>query len=253
MLGSWRTGTAASLLAEFQLELTSFDGPFDLLINLIDKQGFDVTTVSLMAVTSQYISYVETLQQRSVYADTTAEFLGITSQLLLLKSQALLPSQSHDDDEDLNQALRLADRLRVYSAYRKLASTLDELQQSNMPLFPRVSVATDIAPEIPRNWEDVSELVIALDAMFGNHDTNAISMTVPVARFSLHERIASLRETLHEARESTFESLTSECTTRLDILCTFLAILYLVGQRTVSVNQQRAFGQITISMATEQA
>jgi len=253
VLGSWRTGTAASPLAEFNLELTSFDGPFDLLINLIDKQGFDITTVSLVAVTSQYISYVETLQRRSVYAEATAEFLGIASQLLLLKSQALLPSQSHDEDEDLNQALWLADRLRVYSAYRKLASALDELQDSNMPLFPRAAVATDITPEIPSNWEDVGKLVIALDAMFGTPDTNAISTTVPVARFSLNERIDSLRETLHEVRESTFESLTSECTTRLEILCTFLAVLYLVAQRTVSVNQQRTFGQITISMATEQA
>jgi segregation and condensation protein A len=251
MLGSWRTGTAASPLAEFNLELASYDGPFDLLVHLIENQGFDITTVSLLAVTSQYVSYVENLQRRSAYAEATSEFLGVASQLLLLKSQALLPSQA-DEDEDLSQAIGLADRLRVYSAYRKLAAELDEIQESEMPSFPRVAMPAGIAPDIPSNWQDVSELVFALDAMAEPPQDNGISITLPVTRFSLKQRIDSVRETVTRVGEVTFEAVASECESKIEVVYTFLAILYLVAQRGVTVRQRKAFGEITISIAVGQ-
>ncbi len=251
MLGTWRTGTAASPLAEFNLELTSFDGPFDLLVHLIENQGFDITTLSLLAVTSQYVSYVETLQRKSAFAEATAEFLAVASQLLLLKSQAFLPSQTNDD-EDISEAQSLADRLRVYSAYRKLAGELDEIQLSEMPLFPRLAVPTGIAPEIPKNWQDVSDLVFAIEAMLEQPEENGISVTLPFSRFSLKQRIDSVRDTIARVREVTFDVVASECGTRMEVVYTFLAIMYLVAQRGVSVRQSKAFGQITISIAEHQ-
>ena len=249
MLGSWRTGTPASPLAEFNLELTSFDGPFDLLVHLIENQGFDITTVSLQAVTSQYLSYVEDLQRRSAYAEATSEFLAVASQLLFLKSQAFLPSQT--EDEDTAQAMGLADRLRVYSAYRKLAAELDEIQQCEMPSFPRVAPPPELGPDIPDNRQDVSELVFALDSMRGRPRENGITVTVPSLRFDLERRVKSLRETLMRVHQVTFDALTSECGSRSEVLHTFLAVLHLVAQRSVNVRQRKAFGPITISIVED--
>ena len=249
MLGSWRTGTAASPLAEFNLELASFDGPFDLLVHLIEKQGFDITTVSLQAVTSQYLSYVEDLQRRSAYAEATSEFLVVASQLLFLKSQAFLPSQT--DDEDAGQAMGLADRLRVYSAYRKLAAELDEIQQCEMPSFPRIAPPPELAPDIPENWQDVCELVFALDSMRERRRENGITVAVPLLRLNLEQRVESIRETLARVREVTFDALISECGSRSEVVNTFLAVLHLVAQRGVSVRQRKAFGPITITMVED--
>ncbi len=80
MLTDWRTGTRASALADFHLSLSEFDGPFDLLLHLVEKQGFDITTLSLVGVTAQYLSYVEELGE--AYTEATSEFLAIGSQLL---------------------------------------------------------------------------------------------------------------------------------------------------------------------------
>lgn len=245
MLGSWRTGTAASPLAEFNLELVSFDGPFDLLVHLIENQGFDITTVSLQAVTSQYLSYVEHLQRRSAYAEATSEFLIVASQLLFLKSQAFLPSQT--DDEDAGRTMGLAERLRVYSAYRKLAAELDEIQEREMPSFPRIAPPTELAPDIPTNWQDVSELVFALDSMRERSRENGITVTVPALRFNLKQRVESIRAALARVREVTFDALISECGSRSEVVHTFLAVLHLVAQRSVNVRQRKAFGQITVS------
>ncbi len=245
MLGSWRTGTTASPLARFNLELASFDGPFDLLVHLIANQGFDITTVSLQAVTSQYLSYVEDLQRRSVYAEATSEFLVVASQLLFLKSQAFLPSQI--DDEDADQAMGIADRLRVYSAYRRLAAELDEIQQSEMPSFPRIAPQPQLAPETPDNWQDISELVFALDSMLRRPDENGITVTVPSLRLNLEQRVESIRATLTRVQEVTFDVLISECGSRSEVVNTFVAVLHLVAQRSVNVRQRKAFGPITIS------
>ncbi|MCY3800584.1 MAG: ScpA family protein [Chloroflexi bacterium] len=245
MLGSWRTGTPASPLAKFNLELDSFDGPFDLLVHLIENQGFDITTVSLQAVTSQYLSYVEDLQRQSAYAEATSEFLAVASQLLFLKSQAFLPSQT--DDEDAGGAMELADRLRVYSAYRKLAAELDELQLCDRPSFPRMAPPPEFAPEVPDNWEDVSELVFALDSMRERRRENEATVAVPLVRFDLQQHVQSIRETLTRLREVTFDALTAECGSRSDVVHTFLAVLHLVARRSVTVRQRKAFGPITIS------
>ena len=246
MLGSWRTGTPASPLAKFNLELDSFDGPFDLLVHLIENQGFDITTVSLQAVTSQYLSYVEDLQRQSAYAEATAEFLAVASQLLYLKSQAFLPSQT--DDEDTGGAMELADRLRVYSAYRKLAAELDEIQLYDRPSFSRMA-PTEFAPEIPDNWQDVSELVFALDSIRERRNENEARVAVPLLRSNLEERVQSIRRTMMRVGEITFDALTAECSSRSDVVHTFLAVLHLVAQRGVTVRQRKAFGPITISTA----
>lgn len=245
MLGSWRTGTPASPLAKFNLELDSFDGPFDLLVHLIENQGFDITTVSLQAVTSQYLSYVEDLQRRSAYAEATSEFLAVASQLLFLKSQAFLPSQT--DEEDAGGAMELADRLRVYSAYRKLAAELDEIQLCDRPSFPRMAPPPELAPEIPDNWQDVSELVFALDSIRERRNENEARVAVPLLRLNLEERVQSIKRTMMRVGEITFDALIAEGGSRSDVVHTFLAVLHLVARRSVTVGQRKAFGPITIS------
>ena len=143
-------------------------------------------------------------------------------------------------------------RLRVYSAYRKLAGELDEIQESERPSFPRLALPAGIAPDIPNNWQDVSELVFALDAMFERPQENGISVILPLLRFSLKQRIDSVRETVTRVREVTFDVMASECGSKLEVVFTFLAVLHLVAQRGVSVRQSKAFGQITISIAEGQ-
>ncbi len=247
MLGSWRTGTNASPLAEFHLALESFDGPFELLVNLIENQGFDITTISLVRVTSQYLAYVQQLQQRSVFAEATAEFLAVASQLLLLKSQAYLPGIA--DDEEVDDAEDLADRLRVYSAYRKLATELDEIQANAMPSFFRTVFLVDIAPEIPDNALAISELILAINTMVDRPETNGLLVTIPTSQISLQQRIQTVSEALARERELTFDSMASECRSRLEVIYTFLAVLYLVARRDAVVRQQRSFGPITIRVS----
>lgn len=250
MLSTWRTGTPASPLAEFHLSLRSFDGPFDLLVHLIEKQGFDITAVSLVAVTAQYLDYVRVLESPS-YTEATAEFLAVASQLLLLKSRALLPAQAREAEE-FDDAGRLADRLRVYSAYRRLALELDRLQTLDTPSFVRLAAPGPLM-EIQSNGGDLAELMAALERMLIEPDEAGLDVGLPKSRFGLRERIAEVREIVLRMGRTSFAEIAAGCESKLEIVYTFIAVLHLVAQRVLNVEQKAAFGPITLSAVDEDA
>ena len=247
MLTDWRTGTRASALADFHLSLTEFDGPFDLLLQLVEKQGFDITTLSLVAVTSQYLTYVDDLPES--FTEATSEFLAIGSQLVLLKSRALLPPEGDPDDE-IDEAARLAERLRVYGAFRKLALDLDRLQSEGTNLFVRIAPHR-LEPEVISDAGTVDEIVAAIHAMLNPEAITPVRVTLPTNRFDLAGRIVAVADRVKTAGTLRFADLADDCHSRLEIIYTLLAVLHLVAQRRITVRQRKPFGTIEIESADD--
>ncbi len=247
MLTDWRTGTRASALADFHLSLSEFDGPFDLLLHLVEKQGFDITTLSLVGVTAQYLSYVEELDES--YTEATSEFLAIGSQLLLLKSRAFLP-KSEQDPEEHDEAAALAERLRVYGAFRKMAHELDRLQEEDTPLFVRLA-PHQIDPEVVADAGTVDELVAAIHEMLHPAEPAEDPVAIPTIRFSLPERIATVRDRLKKSERLEFSELAAECHSRIEIVYTLLATLHLVADREIAIRQRKPFGPIQIELVED--
>ncbi len=242
MLTDWRTGTRASALADFHLSLTEFDGPFDLLLHLVDKQGFDITSLSLVAVTSQYLAYIDDLKES--YTEATSEFLAVGSQLVLLKSRAMLPTGGDPEDE-IDEAVRLAERLKVYGAFRKLAHEFDRLQAEDTALFVRLSPHA-LEPEVAADTGTVDELVAAIHEMLNPTETTRALIPLPTSRFDLPERIATVANRVRAAGKLEFADLARDCRSRLEIIYTLLAVLHLVAQSNVAVRQRKSFGTIEI-------
>ena len=247
MLTDWRTGTRASALADFHLSLSEFDGPFDLLLHLVEKQGFDITTLSLVGVTAQYLSYVEELGE--AYTEATSEFLAIGSQLLLLKSRAFLP-KSDQDPEEHYEAAALAERLRVYGAFRKIAHELDRLQEEDSPLFVRLAPHR-IDPEVVADAGTVDELVAAIHEMLRPEQPAQHPVAIPTSRFSLPERIAAVRDRLKQTDRLEFSDLAAECHSRIEIVYTLLSVLHLVADREIAISQRKPFGPIQIEFVED--
>lgn len=242
MLTDWRTGTRASALADFHLSLNEFDGPFDLLLHLVEKQGFDITTLSLVSVTSQYLAYIENLGES--YTEATSEFLAVGSQLVLLKSRAMLPPDGDAEDE-FDEAARLAERLRVYGAFRKLAFDLDRLQSDDQNLFVRVAPHR-LEREVLPDAGTVDELVAAIHEMLNPVEPERATVRLPTSRFNLAERVSAVASRVKAAGTLQFADLAKECHSRLEIIYTLLAVLHLVARREVTVRQRKAFGAIEI-------
>jgi len=129
-----------SLFSGFEVSITIFEGPLDLLLYLVRRQQVDIAEVNVSAITGQYLEYLATLEQLNV--ELAAEFLVLAAQLIYLKSRNLLPMQAEEADEEdlyLDPQAELARRLEEYRAYREAAETLDEARKLRQRIYLRAA------------------------------------------------------------------------------------------------------------------
>jgi segregation and condensation protein A len=244
----------------FQVRLTNFEGPFDLLLQLIFAHRLDVTEVALHQVTDDFIAYTREIGPELGLEETTA-FLVIAATLLDLKAARLLPAGQVSDEEDL-ALLEVRDllfaRLLQYRAFKHVAELFAELEAAALRSYPRaVSLEdrfTDLLPEV----------MLGVDAeRFA--EIAAITFTprpVPtVAIEHLHEPFVSIPEqaerllAILEARGSgqwaTFSELVADCQASMEVVGRFLALLELYRTRTVAFDQSEPLGVLQISWTGE--
>ncbi|MCV7125627.1 segregation/condensation protein A [Mycobacterium lacus] len=244
----------------FQVRLTNFEGPFDLLLQLIFAHRLDVTEVALHQVTDDFVAYTKAIGSQLGLEETTA-FLVIAATLLDLKAARLLPAGQVDDDEDL-ALLEVRDllfaRLLQYRAFKHVAEMFAELEANALRSYPRaVSLEDRFAGLLP-------EVMLGVDAdRFA--EIAAIAFTprpVPtVATGHLHELQVSVPEqaklllTMLEARGSgqwaSFSELVADCQAPIEIVGRFLALLELYRSRAVAFEQLEPLGVLHVSWTGE--
>jgi segregation and condensation protein A len=245
----------------FQVRLTNFEGPFDLLLQLIFAHRLDVTEVALHQVTDEFIAYTRAIGPQMELEETTA-FLVVAATLLDLKAARLLPSGQVDDAEDL-ALLEVRDllfaRLLQYRAFKHVAQMFAELEAAALRSYPR-------AVSLEDRYEDLlPEVMLGVDAeRFAQ--IAAIAFTprpVPtVATEHLHELMVSVPEqarqllSLLEARGigqwASFSDLIADCRASIEIVGRFLALLELYRSRAVAFDQSEPLGVLQVSWTGEE-
>jgi len=238
----WRAVGQHSALTGFEVRVKGFDGPLDLLLELIERQGLDITGVSVLAVTDQFLAYAQDIEAQ--YADAASEFLLVGSQLLLLKSRALLPA--HPDDPEEETAEDLAARLRVYAAFKAVAAELGDRWESGASSFIRVATPLVAQPPLESGGGDLDVLMAALHSLTARAQEVNAGPPVPHRRVTVDERVRVVRERMARGGELTFSALAAECSGRDELVATFMALLHLVIERSVQVVQARPFGEMTL-------
>jgi segregation and condensation protein A len=246
--------------AGFQVRLSNFEGPFDLLLQLIFAHRLDVTEVALHQVTDDFIAYTKAIG-RQLELDETTTFLVIAATLLDLKAARLLPAGEIHDEEDL-ALLEVRDllfaRLLQYRAFKHVAEMFAELEAAALRSYPR-SVALE-----DRFQELLPEVMIGVDAeTFAQIAASAFTpRPVPiVATEHLHEAAVSVPEqvanlmSLLEGRGigqwASFRELVADCQAPIEIVGRFLALLELYRARAVAFEQPEALGVLQISWTGE--
>jgi segregation and condensation protein A len=236
----------------FTVRLANFEGPFDLLLQLISQHQLDVTEVALHQVTDDFIAHIHALGSEWDLDETT-EFLVIAATLLDLKAARLLPAAEVEDVEDL-ALLEARDllfaRLLQYRAYKQVAALFAELEQSALRRYPR-SVAleerfTKLLPEvlIGIGPEKFAELAAAV---FRPKPPQTVSLDhLHTAKVSVREHAALLRLRLAETGHATFSDLVSDCDHTLEVVARFLALLELYRQQTIAFDQADPLGELHV-------
>ena len=250
--------TAENIAPEsgFSVHLSNFDGPFDLLLQLISRHKLDITEVSLSLVTDEFIAYIRALELSGEgwRLDQATEFLVVAATLLDLKASRLLPSGEVEDEEDL-ALLEARDilfaRLLQYRAFKEIASSFQTMIEAADKAFPRV-VALDPAlsallPEVligvgPERFAAIAERVLTPKAP----PVVAIEH-LHMALVSVSEQSKLVVEALRQSKTMSFRSLCHDADSTLVVVARFLALLDLYRQGNLRFNQVIALGELQIS------
>lgn len=240
----------------FSVHLDNFDGPFDLLLQLISRHKMDITEVSLSIVTDEFISFIRALEASGEgwRLDQATEFLVIAATLLDLKAARLLPSGEIEDEEDL-ALLEARDilfaRLLQYRAFKEIAATFAARIEAADKSFARV-VALD-----PALSALLPEVLIGVGApRFAAIAERVLTPKTPpvVAVEHLHTSLVSVTEeskrvveALRKSRTLSFRNLCSDADSTLVVVARFLALLDLYRQGALRFEQVIALGELQIS------
>jgi len=250
--------TAENIAPEsgFSVHLTNFDGPFDLLLQLISRHKVDITEVSLSLVTDEFIAYIRALELSGEgwRLDQATEFLVVAATLLDLKAARLLPSGEVEDEEDL-ALLEARDilfaRLLQYRAFKEIAASFQTMIEAADKAFPRV-VALDPAlaallPEVligvgPERFASIAERVLTPKSP----PVVAIEH-LHMALVSVSEQSKLVVEALRHSKTMSFRSLCHDADSTMVVVARFLALLDLYRQGNLRFNQVIALGELQIS------
>ncbi|MGV0853486.1 segregation/condensation protein A [Mycolicibacterium phlei] len=244
----------------FQVRLSNFEGPFDLLLQLIFAHRLDVTEVALHQVTDEFIAYTKEIGSQLDLEETTA-FLVVAATLLDLKAARLLPAGEVHDEEDL-ALLEVRDllfaRLLQYRAFKHVAQMFAELEAAALRSYPRAVSLEE------RYQQLLPEVMLGVDAeAFAQIAAAAFTpRPVPEVRtdhlhhvaVSVPEQVGNLMKLLEKrgiGQWATFRELVADCQAPIEIVGRFLALLELFRARAVAFEQPEPLGVLQISWTGE--
>lgn len=236
----------------FKVRLANFEGPFDLLLQLISKHKMDVTEVALSRVTDEFMAHIRAMGP-DWDLDQTTEFLVVAATLLDLKAARLLPAAEVEDEADL-ALLEARDllfaRLLQYRAYKRIADIFNARLDEEARRYPR-TVGLE-----PHHAELLPEVVISIGAEgFARLAVKAMQPRPKPQVYvdHIHAPLVSVREQaeivvalLREHGEASFRDLVADTTDTLTVVARFLALLELYREKAVALDQEEALGDLLV-------
>lgn len=236
----------------FSVAVGTFEGPFDLLLQLIAKHKLEVTELALHVVTDEFIAHLRA-QGPEWDLDETTEFLVVAATLLDLKAARLLPSGEVEDEEDL-ALLEARDllfaRLLQYRAYKEVSAIFAERMAAAARRAPRTVGLephfADLLPEVVLGLGPEAFAALAARALAPRPEPEVSVSHLHVPLVSVREQAAIIVGRLRRVRTATFRSLVSDAATTMVVIGRFLALLELYREGSVSFEQVAPLGDLTI-------
>lgn len=236
----------------FTVKLTNFEGPFDLLLQLITRHKLDVTEVALSAVTDEFIAHLRAMGS-AWDLDQTSSFVVVAATLLDLKAARLLPSGEVEDPEDLAM-LEARDllfaRLLQYRAFKVVAGLIQQRLDAEGRRHPRPGGLEDafakLLPEVDIGVDGEQLAWLAARALQPKPE-EAVSLThLHAPAVSVREQADVIIARLRDRGTVTFRALVSDAGERIVVVARFLALLELARQRAVAFDQLTPLGELTV-------
>ena len=249
---------AADESAPWAVHLPGFDGPLDLLLHLIERNQLEITAISLVAVTDQFIAYLRMWDEPPL--PRLAEFVTMAARLLLIKSRSLLPRQprqeiTEDESDPLDDAEQLRRHLLEYKLAKDIAGMLRARELAGLQSFTRQGRLL-LDPDAVLQWSPpklVGLNVGALSHVFRRVLTEkrfSEPEELPLPLVTVADKMAEIEELLARKSKALLEEILLTATSRFSVVVTFLAVLEMWHQARIRVEQDELFGPIYVLRAT---
>jgi segregation and condensation protein A len=230
----------------YNVKLEKFEGPMELLLELIEKEKLNITELSLARVAGEYLEYIK--NNEKIQLDHLAEFLSVASRLILIKSRSLLPALKFSDEEEA-EIRDLAAQLEQYKKFKEASAKIRKMAEAGRMCFCRegfLGVKSVFYP--PRNLNAFDLKKNFLKILSEIPLIEKLQEEIVAEVITLEEKISDLEQTLRQKIETSFSNLISGAREKIDIIVSFLAVLEMVKQRIINVEQNKLFEDIKLSI-----
>ncbi|MGW4979348.1 segregation and condensation protein A [Streptomyces mirabilis] len=236
----------------FKVRLANFEGPFDLLLQLISKHKLDVTEVALSKVTDEFMAHIRAMGP-DWDLDQTTEFLVVAATLLDLKAARLLPAAEVEDEADL-ALLEARDllfaRLLQYRAYKQIADIFNARLEEEGRRYPRTvgleAHHAELLPEVVISIGAEGFARLAVKAMQPKPKPQVYIDHIHAPLVSVQEQAGIVVARLRELGEASFRALVEDTEDTLTVVARFLALLELYREKAVALDQEEALGELMV-------
>ncbi len=226
----------------------SFEGPLDLLLQLVRRSEISVWEIRIKHICEQFIAYTKQLEVIDV--EVAGDFLVMAATLMRIKARLLLPRPELDEEteeQEMDEEEQMLARLLLYEGYREAAEQLELMAEQAAVLYPRGQAEAEVPVDQSDPLAGVSLLTLAVLVQKALRELPTPQLTVTSERYSLAGQMSHIRSRIAGKGGLTFEQLLSDQPNKEEIVITFLAILELVRIQEISVWQQPGAGEVIIS------
>lgn len=241
---------------KYSIHLNVYDGPLDLLCDMISKQKIDIKDISIIEITKQYLSYINMLEAMDL--EVTSDFITMATKLLEIKSKYLLFSQRELDEEE-DPRLELMEQLKEYKKYKKASEVLkDSVDYLNQPYY-RNREEIIIDDKVDLNEISIDSIKSILPYIFKvknieeENETKKDERLNKIVRgkiISVEEKIEYIQNILTTADKISFNNIIKD-NTKDEVIATFLSLLELIKAKEIVVVQENFFEDIIIKKNLE--
>jgi len=226
--------------------IEQFNGPLDLLVQMINEEKLDITEVSIGSIADQFINYIKS--SPDINPEEVADFLAVAAKLLLIKSKTLLPYLVREEEEE--EIKDFANQLKIYKdfleASKKIEEILEEKKFMHAREFNKKMLTENVVFYPPKNvnkalLKNSFKEIIGRLKIEEKLEENNLEKAV-----SIEDKMLKIQSLLKKLNSLNFNNLLEEQITKIDIIVSFLAMLELMKQRSVIVKQGRLFDSIQI-------
>lgn len=249
-------------MSSLNIKIENFEGPFDLLLHLIKKNEMDIYNIKIYEITNHYIDYLNSMKELDL--EITSEFIVMAATLLEIKSKMLLPKDKKQNSEEISEEdprEMLAQKLIEYNKFKKAAEFLAlKKGQYGIVFSKKPEIIEDIGSNI--NNEQLLKDITMLDLYNLYNDLinkynnkinreNTIQKEIPIDKYKIEDKMNYLKEILYYNKEIKFNEIVLTCSSKIEVIVTFLALLELIKERHAKVVQENNFSKIYIERAIE--